>query len=105
MKSLPENLETLSQEEHKILSYDIANKLIKAEENLTATNLLIRYLEADPEFKEPRKIPFDIVWELHLTRLSYYSLKIQKIKEQLTILADLYEDRFEKGVVRRFWEE
>jgi hypothetical protein len=105
MKDLPINVATFTREEHRHLSFEIAEKFNKTEENLIATKLLISYFLKDPEFKEPRKIPFEIVWDLHQTRLVYYTEKAVKIKKQLTILADLYESRFERGIVRRFWED
>jgi hypothetical protein len=105
MKNLPENMDTLTREEHRNFSCELAEKLVKTEENLNSTKLLISYLLKDPEFKEPRKIPFDIVWDLHQNRLVYYTEKVVKLKKQLTTLADLYESRFERGVVRRFWED
>jgi hypothetical protein len=102
MKDLPANVSTLTKEDHKTLSFEISNRYIKTEENLDATKLLISYLEKD--FKGSDNIFIENMLHMHKSRLEYYTQKVEKLKHQLTTLANLYESRFEKGVVRRFWE-
>ena len=102
MKNLPENVSTLTREEHRNLYSEVATRFNKTEENLSAAKLLISYLEKD--FKDSTNIFIENMLNMHKSRLEYYTEKLDKVKQQLKTLADLYESRFERGVVRRFWE-